>query len=78
MPVEVVLGPYYPRMTDDEDELPKSIGAPATRALAGAGFTNLSQLVGVPAKDLEALHGIGPRAIVIIQTALDERGQSLG
>lgn len=59
----------------DEDTLPK-IGAPATRALASIGVTRLSQLADHRARDLLALHGFGPRAIRILQTAMDERGLS--
>jgi hypothetical protein len=44
----------------DVDTLPK-IGAPATRALVGAGYTSLRQLAGVPRPQLEKLHGMGPK-----------------
>ena len=63
-------------MTDPD--LPKGIGAPATRALTGAGYSRLDQLAGVPADDLLALHGVGPKAIRILSEALHERGKSLG
>jgi len=58
-----------------EDALPK-IGAPATRALASIGVTRLSQLVDHRTQDLLALHGFGPRAINLLQVALDQRGLS--
>jgi hypothetical protein len=64
-------------MADDDVELRKSIGAPATRALIGAGYTPLGQLAGVSAKELTALHGFGPMALRLIEEALDQRGQSL-
>jgi len=57
-------------------DLPK-ISAPATRALTGAGYTQLNQLAGVSAKELLKLHGLGPKAIRIIQAALEEQGSSL-
>lgn len=63
-------------MTSPE-ELPK-VGAPATRALTGAGYTTLGALAGVPRRDLERLHGVGPKAVTIIQAALEEHGLSLG
>jgi predicted flap endonuclease-1-like 5' DNA nuclease len=63
--------------TEDSSDLPGGIGAPATRALNGAGYTSLGQLAGVSAKELSALHGFGPKAIRIIEEALGQRGQSL-
>lgn len=65
-------------MTEQSVSLPKSIGAPATRALVGAGYTELTQLAGVHESDLLALHGVGPRAIRLLQQALEEEGLSLG
>ncbi|KXK59101.1 DNA-binding protein [Micromonospora rosaria] len=53
------------------DSLPK-IGAPATRALNAAGYTTLRQLAGVPRADLAWLHGMGPKALNIIETALEQ------
>jgi hypothetical protein len=61
-------------MTDDA--LPK-IGAPATRALAGAGCTTLTEVTRFTEPELLALHGVGPRAIRILRETLAERGQSL-
>ncbi|SNT01248.1 hypothetical protein SAMN04488107_4650 [Geodermatophilus saharensis] len=59
------------------DELPR-IGAPATRALHGAGYTGLGQLAGVPRTTLAALHGVGPRALRILDEALAQHGLALG
>lgn len=55
------------------DELPK-IAAPATRALHAAGITTLLQLAGVPRQELAALHGMGPKALRIIDEALADHG----
>lgn len=44
------------------------------RALAGAGFTHLEQLVEVREADVLALHGMGPKALGILKAALKERG----
>jgi len=63
---------------DDGDGLPANIGAPATRALTGSGYTGLGQLAGVPAAELKKLHGIGPKALRLLQEALQARGKSLG
>jgi 3-deoxy-D-arabino-heptulosonate 7-phosphate (DAHP) synthase len=62
-------------MSTDLDALPK-IGAPATRALNAAGYTALRQLAGVPRAQLAALHGVGPKALDVIQAALDQHGLS--
>jgi hypothetical protein len=64
-------------MTEPNEGLPRGIGAPATRALSAAGYTELEQLAGVPRSDLERLHGVGPRALGIIQKELEDRGLSL-
>ena len=61
----------------DGDGLPRAIGAPATRALTGAGYTRLVQLDGVPRDGLAVLHGVGPRALRILQEGLEARGLSL-
>jgi len=64
-------------MTDQSVSLAKGIGAPATRALVGAGYTKSTQLAGASSAELKALHGMGPRALRLIQEALEEEGLSL-
>ena len=61
-----------------ETGFPKGIGAPATRALTGEGYTDLKQLAGVPTAELKRLHGMGPKALRLLQEALEEQGLSLG
>ncbi|WP_030268180.1 helix-hairpin-helix domain-containing protein [Streptomyces sp. NRRL B-24484] len=61
-----------------QGDLPRNIGAPATRALLGAGYTRLDELAGVPVGELKKLHGMGPKALERLQAALTERGKSLG
>ena len=58
-----------------EDKLP-TIGAPATRALVSIGVTRLAQRAGHRRQDPLALHGFGPKAIKLLQDALDEQGLS--
>jgi predicted flap endonuclease-1-like 5' DNA nuclease len=65
-------------MTDANLDFPKGVGAPAKRALAGAGYTELTQLAGVSLAELTKLHGMGPKALRILQEALEQRGLSLG
>jgi hypothetical protein len=65
-------------VTAEAEGLPQGLGAPATRALTNAGYTTLDQLHGVPASRLEALHGVGPKALRILREALADRGLRLG
>ena len=64
-------------MSTPLDTLPK-IGAPATRALQGAGYHALRQLAGVSRDELARLHGMGPKALRIIEAALEEHHLRLG
>lgn len=59
--------------SDDGESLPR-IGAPATRALNGAGYTTLKQLTKATEAELMALHGFGPKALGILKDALKEQG----
>jgi hypothetical protein len=63
-------------MASDLDRLPK-IGAPATRALNGAGYVSLRQLANTPRAELSKLHGMGPKALRILEQALEEHGLRL-
>jgi hypothetical protein len=69
---------YAAFVADHGTDFPEGLGAPATRALAAAGYTTLSDLAGVPVSALQQLHGVGPKALRILQEALDETGRSLG
>ncbi len=64
-------------MPSDLDSLPKT-SAPATRALNEAGYQTLRQLADAPRADLARLHGMGPKALRILQAALEEHGLTLG
>ncbi|MFC4002043.1 hypothetical protein ACFS2C_13220 [Prauserella oleivorans] len=50
-------------------DLPRSIGAPATRALRQAGITTLAQIAQRSDADLLALHGVGPKAVRLLREA---------
>jgi hypothetical protein len=65
-------------MAAASEGLPRNIGAPATRALTAVGYTELMQLANVPVADLKKLHGVGPRALRLLQEALEQHGMSLG
>ena len=58
-----------------ESNFPK-IGAPATRALVAAGYTNLKQLTKVTEVELAQLHGMGPKALGILRDTLKVEGLS--
>ncbi|WP_342543576.1 DNA-binding protein [Paenisporosarcina sp. FSL H8-0542] len=55
-------------------DIPTSIGAPARRALVGAGYLQLEQLTKVSEAEVLKLHGMGPKALDIIRRALIEKG----
>jgi predicted flap endonuclease-1-like 5' DNA nuclease len=57
-----------------EGDLPRSIGMPARRALAAAGYTQLAQLTGVSEAELLRLHGVGPKAIRLLREVLAAQG----
>ena len=63
---------------DPDTELPRAIGAPATRALVAAGYTNLRSLSGIPVHELLRLHGVGPKAVRVLEEELRPFGLSLG
>jgi hypothetical protein len=61
----------------DGTPLPRTIGAPATRALTAQGVTSLEQLDDWSVARLSALHGVGPIAIDRLREAQAERGIEL-
>lgn len=65
-------------MNEDEtvaaSELTPRVGRTARRALAQHGFTRYSQLPAVTPDELLRLHGVGPKAIRILEEELAARG----
>lgn len=59
-----------------ESDLPAGLGAPAQRALAGAGITRLEQLAAMSEAEITRLHGIGPKALGQLRDALAAKGLS--
>jgi hypothetical protein len=57
-------------------DLPKAIGRPATAALVSAGITTLAQLAERAETELLDMHGVGPKAIRILNEALRDSGRS--
>lgn len=64
-------------MRDVDVSLPRTIGAPATRALAGVGVDTLAGLARWTPSELLALHGFGPKALRLLEAALTDLGLSL-
>ncbi|WP_129666041.1 hypothetical protein [Phytoactinopolyspora endophytica] len=57
-------------------EFPHGIGKTARRELAVNGYTRYDQLTEVTSADLLKIHGVGPKAIRILEQELEARGLS--
>jgi predicted flap endonuclease-1-like 5' DNA nuclease len=57
-------------------DLPSGIGNPARRALAGVGCWRLDQVAELTEAEIRKLHGVGPKAIRVLHSALAARGLS--
>lgn len=55
-------------------EYPSRLGRTARRALALSGYTRYDQLPGVTTADLLRIHGVGPKAVRILEEELAARG----
>jgi hypothetical protein len=55
-------------------DLPPKLGAPAERALAGAGIKTLKQLTKFSEAEIKQLHGVGPNALGKLRQALADKG----
>lgn len=61
---------------ESKSDLPAGLAKPAQRALAGAGYLRLEQLAKLSAADLKRLHGMGPKALEQLRSALADKGLS--
>lgn len=50
------------------------IGRPATSALIAAGIDSLARVAAYSRGELLAMHGVGPKAVRILEAALEARG----
>ena len=50
------------------------IGRPANSALLAAGIGSLAEVAACSRSELLAMHGVGPKAIRILEAALDAQG----
>jgi predicted flap endonuclease-1-like 5' DNA nuclease len=57
-------------------EFPQKIGKVARRELALNGYTRYDQLTSVTSRELLKIHGVGPKAIRILEEELEARGLS--
>ena len=57
-------------------EFPHGIGKVARRELALNGYTHYEQLTKVTSAELLAIHGVGPKAVRILEEELTARGLS--
>lgn len=55
-------------------EFPRSIGKVATRELALSGYTRFKHLTRVSRKSLLAIHGVGPKAVDILEEEMKNKG----
>ncbi len=62
---------------DNETPWPRGVAKPAQRALEAAGAHKIEDLTTWRFAELAALRGMGPRAIVAIETALAARNLTL-
>lgn len=58
----------------DQGEFTPRIGKVARRELALHGYTRYEQLTGVTARALLEIHGVGPKAVRILEDELAARG----
>lgn len=58
------------------DAFPRGVSGPALRALANAGIESLPALTRWTEEELSGLHGMGPKALGILKSALEAEGRS--
>ena len=64
------------RHDEPESDLPVGLSRPARRALVEAGYWRLEQLAEVSETELKQLHGVGPKALEQLRSALSAKGLS--
>jgi hypothetical protein len=68
MPVRLGDPPALPG--EEMTSLPPGLSGPARRALAAAGLDSLEDVARFPRAELAALHGMGPKALQVLDNAL--------
>jgi hypothetical protein len=59
------------------DAFPRAMGRPANAALVAHGITTMEQVAELTVGELAAMHGVGPKAIRILEEELAASGLSL-
>ena len=59
-----------------QGNFPKGLSQPALRALATAQLNTLNDLTTIKKESFAQLHGIGPKALALLEQALDQQGKS--
>jgi hypothetical protein len=67
-------GRFGPAIAPNSLDLPVKVSNPARNALAHAGIARLEDLNGLDRKAVAKLHGMGPKAMRLLEAALAERG----
>jgi len=60
----------------ENNDLPEGLSRPARRALAGAGIERLEHLSRMSESEVHRLHGMGPKALEQLRSALATKGRS--
>jgi predicted flap endonuclease-1-like 5' DNA nuclease len=58
-------------------EFPRAMGRPANAALVNRGISTLEQVTQYTEKELLQIHGVGPKAIRVLNEHLATQGRSL-
>jgi CubicO group peptidase (beta-lactamase class C family) len=72
---EAINGGAHRSSDEPESNLPTGLSQPARRALAAAGYTRLEQLTEVSEAEVMKLHGMGPKALERLRSALAAKGR---
>ena len=54
---------------------PAGMSGPSLRALANAGVRSMDDLAGRTEAEIAALHGVGPKGVTLLRTALESSGR---
>jgi len=60
----------------NKSAFPTGVSGPALRALDSAGIRSIADLARWTEADLAALHGMGPKALDVLRSALEASGRS--
>ena len=70
------MKPSREKTHPNEAAFPRGMSGPSLRALHVAGVRSVADLTRWTEADLAALHGMGPKALGVLRTALEASGRS--